>query len=176
VNALTFAAWLVTSALDAGSAQPITERNWRTHEEVVAIRRLVEGIEGELKAKKLRGARSEPGCINYSGDHTRELFQDGKGRARILVIEEGSGDSMVTARHYYDDAGRLRFVFIRLGAVPDGHAEKRLYFSPDGRRIWETDQHIRGHNPWGRQVWPDEKLVRDPQVRFHRVEQSCSRL
>lgn len=175
MNALALAAWLVASAGDAGSAGPITEKNWRTHEEIVAIRRLVEGIEQDLKAKKLRGARSEPGCINYSGDYTRELFQDEKGRARIFVLEEGSGDSMQSARHYYDEAGRLRFVFIRMGAVPDAHAEKRLYFAPDGRRIWETDQHLQGPDPWARQVWPDEALVRDPQARFKRVEQRCDR-
>ena len=176
MNALVFAAWLLSSTADAGSAHPITEKNWRTHVDVVAIRTLVEGIERELKEKKLTGARSVPGCINYSGDHARELVQDGKGRARIFVLEVGSGDSMATARHYYDDAGRLRFVFIRLGAVPDAHAEKRLYFSPEGRRIWETDQHIRGPDPWGRRVWPEGDLVRDPHARYQRVEKSCDRL
>jgi hypothetical protein len=176
VNALALAAWLVTHAADAGTAQPITEKNWRSHEEIVAIRKIVEPVEQALKANALRRARTEPGCINYSGDYTRELFRDQRGRARIFVLEEGSGDSLVSARHYYDEAGRLRFVFIRMGAVPDGHAEKRVYFSAEGRRIWETHEHLRGYDPWGNKTWPDDALVRDPEARFKRVEEKCEKL
>jgi hypothetical protein len=42
---------------------------------------------------------------------------------------------MLTFRHYYDDAGRLRFVFVTGGAINGSRMEERIYLDQRGKLL-----------------------------------------
>lgn len=81
--------------------------------------------------------------------------------------QAGSEDSSLTWQHYYDDSGRLRFVFISGGAVNGARLEHRIYFDESGQRAWESHQYLKGPHYSFPKVWPDEQLQKvDPAKAF----------
>lgn len=85
--------------------------------------------DGALKVEE----RSVEGCSPFG--ESRMLFSEIDGHIRKYVLDVGSDDSKLTLRHYYDEAGGLRFVFVTGGAVNGTNLEHRIYFDENGTRI-----------------------------------------
>jgi hypothetical protein len=110
-------------------------------------------------------------CQPYE-DASRSLYTSSLGVPRLYVHEAGSDDSAITASHYYDAHGRLRFVFITGGAVNGTHIEHRIWLSSGGTRIQEQQKLLEGPGYTFPNPWPDETLVKDPEQAF-RSEHPC---
>jgi hypothetical protein len=105
-------------------------------------------------------------CQPYE-DTARMIAADSKGMVRFYQNEGGSDDSSLKWEHYYDEQGRLRFVFITGGAVNGSQLEHRIYFDETGKRIWEDQTYKKGPGYTFPEVWPDEQLqIRDAAAKF----------
>jgi hypothetical protein len=105
-------------------------------------------------------------CEPYE-DTARTIAADSKGMVRFYRNEGGSEDSALTWEHYYDEGGRLRFVFITGGAVNGSKLEHRIYFDETGKRIWEDQVYKKGPGYTFPEVWPDEQLqITDAATKF----------
>jgi hypothetical protein len=98
-------------------------------------------------------------CEPYE-DSLRTLAVDAGGRVRYYERQAGSDDSALKWEHYYDEAGRLRFVFITGGAANGSKLEHRVYFDENGKRIWEEHKYTTGPGYTFPEIWPDEELQR----------------
>jgi hypothetical protein len=76
----------------------------------------------------------------------------------MYETQAGSDDSSLTWQHFYDEAGRLRFVFITGGATNGAQLEHRIYFDEAGKRIWEEHKYKKGPEYTFPEVWPDDQL------------------
>jgi hypothetical protein len=151
------AAFVAPGALSQ-DADAITSANWQQHPKIKAVRSIVESINTGLKRAALKiSIRRFEYCEPYI-DTLRKLAVDSKGVPRLYEKQAGSDDSSLTWQHYYDDAGRLRFVFITGGAVNGSQLEHRIYFDDGGKRIWEDHKYVKGPGYTFPEVWPDEQL------------------
>ena len=95
------------------------------------------------------------------------MASDSRGRVRFYQSDAGSDDSALKTEHYYDEAGRLRFVFISGGAVNGSHLEHRIYFDEAGKRLWEEHTYTEGPGYTFPEIWPDERLqINNPAQKF----------
>jgi hypothetical protein len=173
--------WVLSLVLLANHSafadEPITEKNWASHPQIVEVRMLYQKIMAEKAAGKLRRKAREFDCSlapdfanrepDYEG-YIRILYTDRSGKPRIYYHEGGSEDSMVRIELYYDDNGKLRFALTKGGAVNNTKMERRTYFSRSGEKIWDDDKILEGPGysfvEWG--------LVDDP-VREFNGKGSC---
>jgi hypothetical protein len=145
-------------------AQAITARNWRSHPAIVEIRRIYTDVNALISAKQLRVASRRSGhCPSW--DLERRQFTDSRGVVRRYVKAGGSEDSAVNLEHTYDTRGRLRFVFVRAGAVNDSRLEVRFYFDAAGKRIW-TDRRSSGQGYTFSETDFLNEMARDPTRAF----------
>ena len=136
----------------------ITAANWRQHPKIKAVRSVVESVNaGKAKGAFKNSVRKFEYCEPYE-DTLRRMAVDSKGIVRWYQKEAGSEDSSLSWEHYYDEAGRLRFVFISGGAVNGAKLEHRIYFDESGKRIWEEHKYVKGPEYTFPEVWPDEQL------------------
>ncbi len=146
---------------------PITEKNWRSHPSIWAIRSLVEKNEAAIDGRKWH---REDKKVCSSEELSEQPFgidvtvvRDQRGGIRKYVKVSGTDDSAYTLEHQYDDRGRLRFALATAGAVNMSYETYRLYFAEDGREIW---RHVSSSGPGYTFMrppeFPDAMLVRDP--------------
>lgn len=141
----------------AQESDGITSANWQQHPKIKTVRNVVESINAELKKGTFKiSVRKFQYCEPYE-DTFRKLAVDAKGVARLYQNEAGSDDSALTWQHYYDESGRLRFVFIFGGAVNGSKLEHRIYFDENGKRLWEEHKYLEGPGYTFPEVWPEEK-------------------
>ena len=115
-----------------------------------------------LTTKKRTFEYCEPG-----EDTVRMIATDSSGHVRFYQNENGSEDSSVKLEHYFDEAERLRFVFITGGAVNGSELEHRVYFDEMGKRIWEEQTYKKGPGYTFPKMWPlDEALLNDAGGKF----------
>jgi hypothetical protein len=158
-NNLLFA--LIILCLSYGAVatqeQKITASNWQQHPRIREVRTMVNSIDADLKKKSLRvSQRQFEYCEPYE-DTLRKMAVDAKGVVRLYENQAGSEDSALTWQHYYDQAGRLRFVFISGGAANGAQLEHRIYFDESGKRLWEDHKYVKGNEYTFPEVWPEEK-------------------
>ena len=147
----------VAAGTFAQNSDVITSANWQQHPKIKTVRSLVESINAELKKGTFKiSVRKFQYCEPYE-DTLRKLAVDSKGVARLYQIEAGSDDSALTWQHYYDQSGRLRFVFISGGAVNGSKLEHRIYFDENGKRLWEEHKYLEGPGYTFPEVWPEDK-------------------
>lgn len=140
------------------SGDEITKANWQQHPKIKAIRAIVQSIKNGMSRKSLTvRKRVFEYCEPYE-DTERMIATDSSGRARFYQNAGGSDDSSLKWEHYYDEAGRLRFVFITGGAVNGTEIEHRIYFDEAGKRIWEEQTKKKGPGYTFPEVWPDDQL------------------
>jgi hypothetical protein len=140
------------------SGDEITKANWQQHPKIKAIRAIVQSVKNGMSRKSFTvRKRAFEYCEPYV-DTERMIATDSSGRARFYKNAGGSEDSSLTWEHYYDEAGRLRFVFITGGAVNGSELEHRIYFDEAGKRIWEEQTYKKGSGYTFPQVWPDDQL------------------
>ncbi len=90
-----------------------------------------------------------------------EVARDATGRVRRLLHSFGSEDSSQRATSYYDAGGRLRFLFVKVGAVPSAWVEARWWFDRRGKRI-KRARRSGGEGPTYYAHQPEPYLVSDP--------------
>ena len=174
-NAFT---WGAPDRLGADTLPPqvpdaITSANWQNHPKISAVRRIVESINAGLKSGAFKiSIRRFEYCEPYQ-DTLRKLAVDSKRVTRLYEKEAGSDDSSLTWRHYYDDAGRLRFVFISGGAVNGSRLEHRIYFDEGGKRIWEEHKYVKGPGYTFPEVWPDDELQKSDARTAFSAKSTC---
>ncbi|MBA2526197.1 MAG: hypothetical protein H0V18_10525 [Pyrinomonadaceae bacterium] len=150
----------------------ITQANWRRHPKINAVRRLVESVNAGLRRASFKTSKREFEYCEPYEDTLRKIAVDSRGVVRRYEKQAGSEDSSLTWEHYYDDSGRLRFVFISGGAVNEAHLEHRIYFDESGQRIWEGHKYVKGPMYSFPEVWPDEQLEKvDPAKAFAAASQ-----
>jgi hypothetical protein len=73
--------------------------------------------------------------------------------------------------------GRLRFLFVKGGAVNDSAVELRIYFDEEGKRLWEDRKLVKGPGYTFINPWPDELIARDAEKAFRAPPQpGCERI
>jgi hypothetical protein len=144
------------SSQESGGA--VTKANWQRHPKIKAIRALVQSVKNDISRRSLTTKkRVFEYCEPYE-DTARVIGTDSRGRVRFYQKEGGSEDSALKWEHYYDVAGRLRFVFITGGAVNGTQLEHRIYFDEQGKRVWEERTFKKGPGYTFPEVWPEEQL------------------
>lgn len=136
----------------------ITKANWQQHPKIKAIRAIVQSVKTGMSGKSLTTRKRVFEYCEPGADTIRLIAADSSGRTRFYQNEGGSEDSSLKIEQYYDEAGRLRFVFITGGAVNGTELEHRIYFDETGKRIWEEQTFKKGPGYTFPQVWPDEEL------------------
>jgi len=145
----------------------ITQANWQRHPKIRAVRNLVQSVNAGLRKAAFKTSKRQFEYCEPYEDTLRKIAVDSRGVVRRYEKQAGSEDSSLTWEHYYDDSGRLRFVFISGGAVNGAHLEHRIYFDETGQRIWESHKYVKGPEYSFPEVWPDEQLQKvDPAKAF----------
>ncbi|MEW6732753.1 MAG: hypothetical protein AB1489_15610 [Acidobacteriota bacterium] len=154
----------------AGYDSPITTKNWSPHPTIITIRRIYQAVEQDIRKGKLKKAEREVESCSPLGDK-RTIFFDSQGRIRKYVWDGGSEDSALMMRYYYDQLGRLRFIFITGGAVNGSQLEHRIYFDENRSRIWEEHKYTKGPGYTFPSIWPDSEIVYQPKQAY---EDNCT--
>lgn len=117
----------------AAAAGAVTAKNWETHPSVVASRAVFQEVTASVDAKTWRLVQRDDCDEEFT---TWSLATDGRGVARYLRYEGGSGDSSHTVEQYYDASGRVRFVLGHVGAVPSAWVDARWWIDESGKVVW----------------------------------------
>ena len=148
------------------SEEKINSKNWANHPEIKAIRALYQTTETLISQSKLSQESKEFDYCEPYVDTERKLFSDSKGNVLKYLKSGGSDDSSVTLSFYYDQTGKLRFVFIAGGAYNGTELEHRIYFDVKGKRIWENRKLIAGPGYPFPDPWPEDDMVLNPKEAF----------
>jgi hypothetical protein len=159
------AAIVTLLAMGAISANhPVTRDNWTHHPKIEAIRSLVKAIDGQVAAKHYKHEARTIECEDGRIGNKEAIDRDPSGRIRKLMRSFGSDDSAYRAFEYYDEAGRLRFVFATRGAAPtDSKDEFRLYFTEDGKPLWRDFRQNGPGYTWS-SSFPDAFVFHDAEL------------
>lgn len=104
------------------------------------------------------------GCAPYGATTACTLGRDAQGVARWFEREGGSDDSLMRERLYYDGQGRLRFIFVHMGAVNGTVQEHRIYFGEQGQRVRASFKTVSGPGYTFPQTWPAQYELRQPKL------------
>jgi hypothetical protein len=115
-------------------SEPITLANWLTHPAIVEVRNEVNGID----ASQLRTDKRTMCASEGVGEFERDKSADASGKIRKLVVQDGDDDGAAVTSYYYDEGGKLRFVFQTVSDVHGNASEMRVYFDATGKRIWDV--------------------------------------
>ena len=143
---------------EPGQETSITEANWQQHPKIISICKIVNSVDagvrrGIFKTSQKRFEDCEGGYETY-----RRMAVDRKGVVRRYEMQGGTEDHLLTYRHYYDEAGRIRFVYIIGGAANGTRIQHRIYFDENGHRIWEAHKNVEGQGYPGFSNFPDDEL------------------
>lgn len=170
----TPAPFVPVSHRQADASDEVTKANWQQHPKIKAVRAVVQVVKTGLGRKSFKvRTREFEYCEPYE-DALRTLAVDAGGRVRYYERQAGSDDSALKWEHYYDEAGRLRFVFITGGAVNGSKLEHRVYFDDNGKRIWEEHKYTTGPGYTFPEVWPDEELQRKDVMTAFNAASPCT--
>jgi hypothetical protein len=135
---------------------PITASNWQRHPKINQVRAIVGSVDADIRKGSFKISKREFEYCEPYEDTLRKIAVDSRGVVRRYENQAGSDDSALTWRHYYDQLGRLRFVFITGGAVNGAQLEHRIYFDEKGKRLWEDHKYAKGPEYTFPEVWPEE--------------------
>lgn len=148
------------------AASPAIAQDTRAIAQADRTARIVEREVNEALARRAleAEAREFADCPPLGSRHER--FRDRAGVTRLYRTEQGSDDSHVATRQYYDREGRLRLVLIEAGAVNGTDLRDRIVFDEAGRRVRETRRRIAGPGYTFPARWPDDWMVPAPDRSF----------
>ena len=168
---LTF---VFTCGIWSGAAQSVeTTKNSFSlqHPKIRTVRSLYRSIENDISAGRMKkNERTFQSCEGGLSED-RIVYLDAQNRVRKYVRQGGSDDSTLTFRHYYDDAGRLRFVFVTGGAINGSIMEERIYLDHHGKLIRDDRKWTTGPGYPFVDFVEAGLLQRDPR---HAFEQNCN--
>ena len=153
------------------SDDEINDRNWQSHPKIIAIRKIVNSANAEVKS----GAYKTEHRICEEGWFSRlRIARDAKGTVRWYQHYQEGEDSSWDDNYYYDDAGRLRFVLMTSYAINETREQHRAYFDESGRLIYHGRRLLKGKGYFGPPVEDLEKLAQmDPKKDFAESAQGC---
>jgi hypothetical protein len=166
-NILMFITIFMPACIDVFAGEVITEKNWVSHPEIVEVRNIYQKVvelknSGQLRIKERTFDTTD---FPYEDD-IRRLFVDKNNKPRIYTFEGGSDDSAVKREMFYDENGKLRFALIKAGAYNNTKIEHRIYFSKNGKKIWESRKLLEGPGYTFPHEWPDDELIQNPEQAF----------
>jgi hypothetical protein len=138
-------------------SETITAANWQQQPKIKTVRGIVESVTNGFSKKDFKISKREFEYCEPYEDTLRRIAVDSKGTVRYYEKQGGSDDSSLTFKHYYDEFGQLRFVFIKGGAVNGAKLEHRIYLDEKGNRIWEEHKYVQGPEYFFPKVWPDSQ-------------------
>ena len=160
--------WLGTTAQ---SANEINGKNWQKNPRIVAIRRLVNAANNEVR----KGAFKTEHRVCEEGWFSRlRIARDSKGIVRWYQHYQEGEDSSWDNNYYYDDAGRLRFVLMTSYAANGTREQHRAYFDNSSHLIYHGRRLLKGPGYFGPPVEDLKELVQmDPNKNFAEATQGC---
>ncbi len=160
--------WLDTTAQ---SEDEINDKNWQNNPKIVAIRKLVNSANTEVR----RGAFKTEHRICEEGWFSRlRIARDSKGIVRWYQHYQEGEDSSWDDNYYYDDAGRLRFVLMTSYAANGTREQHRAYFDESSRLIYHYRRLLKGPGYFGPPAEDLKQLVQmDPKKDFAEATQGC---
>ena len=155
----------------AQSEDEINDKNWQKHPTIIAIRRIVNSANAEVRS----GAFKTEHRICEEGWFSRlRIARDSKGTIRWYQHYQEGEDSSWDDNFYYDDAGRLRFVLMTSYAANGTREQHRAYFDESGRLIYHGRRLLKGAGYFGPPVEDLKELVKmDPKKDFGEEAQGC---
>ena len=153
------------------SEDEINDKNWQTNSRIIAIRKIVDADNAEVK----NGTFKTEHRICEEGWFARlRIARDSKGTVRWYQHYEEGEDSSWDDNYYYDDAGRLRFVLMTSYAANSTREQHRAYFDESGRLIYHGRRLLKGPGYFGPPVEDLKELVKmDPKKDFAEATQGC---
>ncbi len=146
-------------AADAGTpAVKVTAKNWEHHPAVEASRAVFTEVRAAIDTKQLTMREAQDCTAEFS---SFTLGTTTKGDVRFFVRDFGGSDSSQRVESYYDTQGRLRFVFVKVGAVPSAWVEARYWLDEAGTLVWKT-RTTGGEGPRSYATNPAEYLTKNP--------------
>jgi hypothetical protein len=153
------------------SEDEINDKNWQTNSKIVAIRKIVNSNNAEVRS----GTFKTEHRICEEGWFSRlRIARDSKGTVRWYQHYQEGEDSSWDDNYYYDDAGRLRFVLMTSYAINGTREQHRAYFDESGRLIYHGRRLLKGTGYFGPPVEDLKELVKmDPKKDFAEATQGC---
>lgn len=117
----------------------ITEANWRTHPQIQAVRQTVTAINAAIKRREFKRSERKLDCGGGDdlGFVLKRLARGKNGVARWFQEYSQGQDASWDFYYYYDEDGRVRFVFALARAANGTREQLRIYFDETGKRIWQ---------------------------------------
>ena len=155
----------------AQSEAEINDKNWQKHPTIIAIRRIVNSTNAEVR----NGAFKTEHRICEEGWFSRlRIARDSKGTIRWYQHYQEGEDSSWDDNFYYDDAARLRFVLMTSYAANGTREQHRAYFDESGRLIYHGRRLLKGAGYFGPPVEDLKELVKmDPKKDFAEATEGC---
>jgi hypothetical protein len=162
---------MVVISATAQSEAGINDKNWQSHPKIIAIRRIVNSTNAQIRA----GAFKTEHRICEEGWFSRlRIARDSKGNVRWYQHYQEGEDSSWDNNFYYDDAGHLRFVLMTSYAINSTREQHRAYFDENGRLIYHGRRVLKGTGYFGPSVEDlKEKVHMDPKKDFAEEAQGC---
>lgn len=158
----------------AQSEDGINDKNWQSHPKIIAIRRIVNSANAGIRngAFKTQHRNCEQGWFSRL-----RIARDSKGIVRWYQHYQEGEDSSRDDNHYYDDAGRLRFVLMTTYASNGTREQHRAYFDERGSLIYHGRRLLKGPGYFGPQVDELKALVKmDPNKDFAEAGEGCKEI
>jgi len=153
------------------SEDEINDRNWQKNSKIVAIRKIVNSDNAEVR----NGTFKTEHRICEDGWFSRlRIAHDSKGTVRWYQHYQEGEDSSWDDNYYYDDAGRLRFVIMTSYAANGTRQQHRAYFDESGRLLYHGRRLLKGPGYFGPPVEDLKELVKmNPKKDFAEATQGC---
>jgi len=153
------------------SEDEINDRNWQKNSKIIAIRKIVNSDNAEVR----NGTFKTEHRICEEGWFSRlRIARDAKGTVRWYQHYQEGEDSSWDDNYYYDDAGRLRFVLMTSYAANSTREQHRAYFDESGRLIYHGRRILKGPGYFGPPVEDLKELVQmDPKKDFAEATEGC---
>jgi outer membrane protein assembly factor BamB len=155
----------------AQSNDEINDRNWQNNSKIIAIRKIVNSAEANVR----NGTFKTEHRICEEGWFSRlRIARDAKGTVRWYQHYQEGEDSSWDDNYYYDDAGKLRFVLMTSYAINGTREQHRAYFDESGHLLYHGRRLLKGPGYFGPPVEDLKELVQmDPKKDFAEATQGC---
>jgi hypothetical protein len=155
----------------AQSEDEINDKNWQRHPQIIAIRRIVNSANAEVRS----GALKTEHRVCEEGWFSRlRIARNSNGTIRWYQHYQEGEDSSWDDNFYYDDGGRLGFVLMTSYAANGTREQHRAYFDESGQLIYHGRRLLKGGGYFGPPVEDLKELVHmDLKKDFAEEAQGC---
>lgn len=164
-------AMLSATVVAAQSENEINDKNWQANPKIIAVRKLVNSENAEIKKHTYK---TEHRVCEEGWFSRLRIARDAHGNIRWYQHYQEGEDSSWDDNYYYDDAGRLRFVLMTSYAANGTREQHRAYFDENGTLLYHGRRLLKGPGYFGPPVEDLKELVKmDPKKDFAEAAQGC---